>query len=145
MAPRPPPPALASAIRNAARSYPITLTYLFGSHARGTADEDSDVDLGILADAGMTKGDRHDLRLRLMRAFAEALDVPCEKMDVVMLQDVPVLLQYNVIRNGEIIAARDRSAQRGYEIEVERRYDDERPMLEQETNLTLDRILAHRV
>lgn len=42
---------------------------------------------------------RYDMRLRLKRCLADALSVDSGLIDVILLQDVPVLLQYNVIRS----------------------------------------------
>lgn len=137
------PTAIAS-LAAACASQPIVLAYLFGSHARDAADDESDIDIAILAEASLSKEERHRLRLKLMRDFADALGLPVEKMDVVVLQDVAILLQYNVIRQGRPFAVQDRSTKIEYELGVERRYDDEAPFLTQEADLTFQRILSHR-
>lgn len=51
--------------------------------------------------------------------------MPVDRLDVVILQDVSTLLQYNVIRGGSAFYARTPAARREYELHVERRYDDE--------------------
>jgi predicted nucleotidyltransferase len=129
-------------IREACHSHPITLVYLFGSHARGTADKDSDIDLAVLADASVGKPQRNGLRLRLMRQFAEALDVPIEKIDVVILQEAPALLEQNVIRQGRLLFAINPAVPRTYEADAALRFANELPSLEREAKLTVERILA---
>jgi len=134
---------LTTTIRTICHSQPVVLAYLFGSHARGTVDADSDIDLAILADASLLPLQRSELRFRLMRTLAEELNVPLEQIDLIILQDVPSLLQHNVIRNGRVLFARETSARREFELAVERRYDDESPYLEREADITVKRILSH--
>jgi len=137
-------PHLATALQEVCASHPVELAYVFGSFARGTADEDSDLDIAILATQSLSKAERHAMRLRLMAAVEQKLKIPLEKIDVIMLQDVPALLQYNVVRTGTSIFHRDQLVQGSYERKVEREYEDEAPLLDREADLTLDRILAHR-
>jgi predicted nucleotidyltransferase len=133
---------LEDVIRKTCRSHPVRLAYLFGSHARGTADTESDLDVAVLADSSLSKEERHALKLRLGRALAGALPLDCGEIDVVVLQDVPTLLQYNVIRGKPVFVTRP-SVRAGYELSVQSRYDDEKPLLDREAELALDRILSH--
>lgn len=135
-------PAIIGPIEKALASFPVTLAYLFGSHALGQADEESDVDVAVLVAPSVPAADRPALRVRLMRAIAESLRVPLDKVDVVVLQDVPALLQYNVVRGGRLLLAADRADRIAYEARVESRYEDEAPLLEREAALTVDRILT---
>lgn len=136
------PTGLSPTLADVCRSHPVVLGYLFGSHARGTADADSDIDVAVLADPGLSPNERLNLRFRLMRHLAEVLDHPLDQIDIIVLQDVPSLLQYNVIRTGQPVFERDPAARHTFELSVERRYDDERPYLERETTITLQRILS---
>jgi predicted nucleotidyltransferase len=121
---------------------PVSLVYLFGSHARGTADAESDIDVAILADPHLLKSERVQLRLDLLASLEHALSVPMEAIDVVVLQDVPVLLRYNVIRSGKVLLQRAAATRAAFEYEVEGLYDDERPMLDLEADLTLARLAS---
>ena len=67
-----------------------------------------------------------------------------EKFDVIVLQDVPVLLQFNVLRNGQLLFARTPQDSRDFAMNVERRYEDESPYLDREAAITFERILSHR-
>lgn len=129
-------------IADACRPEPVVLAYLFGSHARGTADAESDIDIAVLADPHLPAEARAELRLHLMQTFAEALHVPVERLDVVVLQDAPLLLRYNVVRGGRPLFTRDAAARRAFERSVERSYDDQRLSLAQEADRTLDRLLS---
>ena len=97
-----------AALRTACAGHPVALAYLFGSHAREAADADSDIDVAVLVQPHVSKLKRHELRLRLTRRLAEALSVDIGLLDVIILQDVPVLLQYNVIRSARPVLEKER-------------------------------------
>ena len=42
-----PPEQFTASLAAVCRSYPVSLAYLFGSHARGTADAESDIDVAV--------------------------------------------------------------------------------------------------
>lgn len=77
-----------------------------------------------------------------MRELATALGKPLEKIDLIILQDVPVLLQFNIIRNGILLHEKDRSERISHALHVEQDYDDERYYLDRESDSTLTRILS---
>src|SRR5437016_2520034 len=83
--------------------YPVELAYLFGSHARETADDESDVDIAVLANPALSQDERRDLRFDLLPACSQGLSLPITTIDLIVLQDVPALLQYNVIRHGQVL------------------------------------------
>lgn len=143
MQPMPSLAALAETVRDSCRPYPVTLAYLFGSHARGTADAESDIDIALLVAPALSKEERFDLRLTLRSAIAAALGRDSESVDLVILQDVPALLRYNVLRKGHLLFATNIAARRIFEREVENAYADESPFLDREADVTLDRILSH--
>src|SRR5947209_5189940 len=103
-------PTLTSGVRHVCRRHPVALAYLFGSQARGDADHESDLDIAVLPDPAVLREDRATLRFRLARSLAERLGLPLEMIDVVSLPDAPTLLQYNVIRRGRPLYARDPAA-----------------------------------
>ena len=131
-----------SRIREECLSHPIALAYLFGSHTRGAADKDTDVDIAVLADATVGKEERSVVQLRLMRLFAEALQVPIEKTNVVILQDALVLLEQNVIRQGRLLFPKPPMVRHACEVDSARRFEDELPSLEREAKFAVERILA---
>lgn len=133
---------LANCIQHTLDSHPVDLAYLFGSHARGTADAESDVDVAVLASPDLSRDARRCLRMDITMALTKALGMDA-KVDVIVLQDVPVLLQYNVIRGGQPVFGPDRAVRAAFECDVERRYDDESPFLEREAKQTIQSILAH--
>lgn len=135
------------AVADIARKENLVAAYLHGSAATGRMDDESDIDIAFLADAPLTRDERYALRMRCLLALMEASpdEALSDKFDVVLLRDVPVLLQYNVIRKGRRLYERNRGERMDFELSVERAYDDEEPYLRQETEIILERILSRPV
>jgi hypothetical protein len=74
---------------------PVVVAYLFGSLAQGDAGPLSDVDVAVLLGDNLPPGEALALRLQLMEALGRALCVG--RVDVVVLNDAPYLLQHRVI------------------------------------------------
>lgn len=81
---------------------PIVVAYLFGSMAKGTAGRLSDVDIAIL----MSRDYRPtlDYHLYLMSKLANILR---REVDIVMLNEAPPLLRFEVIKHGKVLYCRD--------------------------------------
>lgn len=121
----------------------VDLAYLYGSYAINRCDHESDIDLAFLVDNKLTKEERFALRLNLLAELDTLLPFGHPDLDVVILQDSPLLLQYNVICKGVPIFQKDSDTRKNYELDIQRQYDDDCPMLEQESEIILDRILSH--
>jgi predicted nucleotidyltransferase len=118
---------------------PVVVAYLFGSLARGDAGPLSDVDVAVLLEDNLTPGETLALRLQLMEAVGRALCV--ERVDVVVLNDAPYLLQHRVIRDGRVLFCRDELARVRYEFRVLRDYLDFRYYEDKYFRALEDRIL----
>ena len=83
----------------------ILEAYLFGSHARGQARPDSDIDVAVYIDEERAEdgdwGYRAELATALMAALGE------DDVDVVVLNRAPVLLYHRVLRDGVRLISRD--------------------------------------
>ena len=109
--------------------------YLFGSHARGTAHRDSDVDVGVLFDERRlaTPGERSAATDRLNAALVQATH--CNRVDVVVLNDAPAELGATVIRTGQQLVCRDRELDLAFARRIQLRAADLRPFLERTRRL----------
>jgi predicted nucleotidyltransferase len=103
----------------------VLAAYLFGSYATGKARPESDVDLAVLL-SGTDDMERFERRLRLMGEVEEALGR--RPADVVVLNDAPPLLAYQVLRYGRLIFERDRAARVEFEVRSGQVYTDLVPM-----------------
>jgi len=77
----------------------LKLAVLFGSTARGQARPKSDVDLGILLDPYSAQ-----LRFRVEADLGRAAGRP---VDVVLLDDAPPLLRFEIAREGVLLFQRE--------------------------------------
>ncbi len=78
----------------------VTLAYLFGSQAEGTARPSSDVDIAVLLPPGTPNDKFFDVRFNLTN---ELMDVLYKDVDVAILNEVTALLAYEVTRHGVLL------------------------------------------
>ncbi len=119
----------------------IILAYLFGSTVRGDTGRLSDVDIGVLLDEKLSKKDRFDLELKLMGEIAALIKK--NKIDMVVLNEAPLLLAYNIIKNG-IILKSDETERVKFETKLLSMYMDEKYYIKRHTEETLKRIAGVR-
>jgi uncharacterized protein len=96
----------------------VKFAYLFGSLARGDSGPLSDLDLAVYLDGRL---DFFTCRLKLMEALAKALKT--EKFDLVVLNNSPIVLTHEVIKDG-IVLKDDRSRRVMFESRALREYLD---------------------
>jgi uncharacterized protein len=104
----------------------IVAAYLFGSEARGSARSDSDADLALLfaAAPARTLGSQP---FRLADDLSGALG---RRVEVVVLNTAPADLVHRVLRDGELLLERDRSARVRFEVAARNVYFDMKPHLD---------------
>ena len=87
-------------LRRAAVFFPeVKLVVLFGSTARGQSRPKSDVDLGILLEPYSA-----DLRFRVEAELGRAA---ARELDVILLDDAPPLLRFEIAREGILLFQRE--------------------------------------
>ncbi|MFQ5796714.1 MAG: nucleotidyltransferase domain-containing protein [Candidatus Bipolaricaulia bacterium] len=97
----------------------ILALYLFGSHSEGVTHVRSDVDLALLLAPKVDKGRYFEYRLRYlsgMRKFFRG------KLDLIILNQVPPLLQFQVLKKGQLIFDRDSDVRAEFEMKMLSRY-----------------------
>lgn len=119
---------LLAALRVFLRKAPedVVCAYLFGSAARGGPRGTSDVDVAILtlADPLAT------LESRRFELAAELERVVRRPVDLVILNDAPADLVHRVLRDGQLLLERDKSARLRFEVRARNEYFDLQPILE---------------
>lgn len=104
----------------------VAAVYLFGSRARGTSRDSSDVDLGVLyrnAPPATLLGQPFDVQTEL----ASELGVP---VDLVVMNTAPVDLVHRILRDGWILLEADRSRRIAFEVKARNEYFDLLPILQ---------------
>jgi predicted nucleotidyltransferase len=115
----------------------VQLAYLFGSHARGEAGPLSDIDIAVLLRAPCTRQEAFDLRLKIIGGLVRVLGT--DDVDVIVLNEAPLALQYRVLRDGRVIYCRDRQAMIEHRARTMSYYLDFKPFLDRHEAAILDR------
>ena len=79
--------------------------YLFGSHARGTGQAHSDIDIAVFVDEQKIEPGLFGYRAELTTALMAGLGT--NSVDVVILNGAPPLLYHRVLRDGSRLFSRD--------------------------------------
>ena len=115
----------------------VVVAYLFGSTVRGEANILSDIDIAVLFKERLLQEETFDLQLELIGELTELLNT--NNVDLVVLNDSPLLLTYNVICDG-IILKSDELERVRFETRIMSRYLDERYHIERHAKESLKRI-----
>lgn len=107
----------------------IRFAYLFGSVARGKEGKLSDFDLAVYLDESLDKGEMFDLQLKLISDIT--LILKTDKVDLVVMNDAPLLLNYEIIKANCPLFVKDREEKIDFEHKVlsvylDRRYYEKR-------------------
>lgn len=102
----------------------VQLAYLFGSHARGDARAESDIDLAVLADREAVMGPAD--KGAFLRRLAGRLGtwVASERLDLVLLDDAPALLRHRVLAEGRMLFAATETARVRFVVKTLREHQD---------------------
>lgn len=106
----------------------ILEAYLFGSHARGLAGSDSDIDVAVYIDETAADEGHWGYRAELTTDLMAALGT--DDVDVVVLNEAPILLYHRVLRDGVRLFSRDLRATTTRAGEALSRYFDFLPQLD---------------
>ncbi|MDI6896404.1 type VII toxin-antitoxin system MntA family adenylyltransferase antitoxin [Methanocella conradii] len=102
----------------------VKLAYLFGSTAKGKAGGLSDIDIAVVLDESLNKKERFDLQLKLISELAGVLNT--DKVDLVVMNDAPISLQYEIIKASRPLLVRNESKRIDLEHRILSRYLDRR-------------------
>jgi predicted nucleotidyltransferase len=116
----------------------VQLVYLFGSAADEGRAEVRDVDLAVLSEPALSLDELMRLRAD---AVAAAGGLP---IDLVSLNDAPVVLAHEVADAGRCLYARSHDAETEFVIRARARYWDFKPFLEEQWRLTGERLEERR-
>ena len=107
-----------STLKEAFAGKHVCLAYLFGSYAEGKTTSMSDVDIAILLEG---KGQElYQAYRETMLAILDALD--SERFDLLLLNDAPLNLQFQVISESRPIYARNEDLLNDFEMTVIRKF-----------------------
>ncbi|CAD6494064.1 MAG: Nucleotidyltransferase domain protein [Candidatus Argoarchaeum ethanivorans] len=102
----------------------VRLAYLFGSVAEGKQERLSDVDLAVFLDESLSKNERFNLQLKLISDLTGILKT--DKVDLVIMNDAPLSLNYEIIKANHLLLVRDEEKKIDLEHGILSRYLDRR-------------------
>lgn len=117
--------------------YPIIFAYIFGSHAKGKSTLLSDIDIAIFINKTITKSERFDIRLRLTNELSALVG---KRADLIVMNDIPIQLAYEVIKHGRLILCKDRDMMINTETIILSKYLDRRYYDKRRAELILEQI-----
>lgn len=100
----------------------VDTVYLFGSQVTGKTGPLSDYDVGVLFRENIKTAKYFDLKLKLLTLFRQFYGT--NKIDLVILNNCPIILAMNVIKEGKIIHETDREYRVIFETHVMSKYFD---------------------
>jgi len=107
------------------QKYKVKLAYLFGSQAKGTSAKESDFDIAVL----FKKNPSDPLALEEISLLSEELNkFFLTSVDIVCLNNAPLLLKYEVVSYGKVIYCDDEFERINYEVSIVEEYIDEAPI-----------------
>ena len=115
----------------------VVLAYLFGSHARGQAWGQSDVDVAVLLENRPDDDRCFDMRLEVIGGLMNLLDT--DEVDVLILNQAPPALRYAVLRDGVLLYCRDRQAMIEFRVRAVNEYLDFKPILRRHERAILEK------
>ncbi len=105
----------------------IVFVYLFGSAAVGKAGKLSDIDLALYIDPGLIPvayGYGYQ-----SEAIVELQSILKSKVDLVVLNEAPTVLRFQVLKNGALIYCASEDERRNFHEHTMKKYLDLKPLL----------------
>lgn len=120
------------------KNQPVEFAYLFGSFAKGRTTSLSDIDIAVFLDEKLSENERFELRLKLISQMIAALRT--DRVDLIVLNDSPLLLAFNTIRDGVVIYSKDEHKRIKFETKIMSRYFDQQYYYKRHAEATINRI-----
>ena len=111
----------------------ILFAYLFGSFAQDTQRSDSDIDVAIYCDVIPSEMGQLDLAAHLM-------NITGRKVDLVVLNQAPPLLKFQVIKKGKILFDRSGDLHTHFCVQTLFEMDDIRLLLRRSNKIIVEQI-----
>ncbi len=108
------------------RAHCVQLAYLFGSQATGQAGPLSDFDFGVLFSSALSPAERFRQSLELSADLIGVLH--SQRLDVVILNEAPPTVRFNVIKHGQVIYSEDELVRVRFEAKTLSEYFDTQPL-----------------
>ncbi len=111
------PHSLKAVVRELKKLPYVEAIILFGSHARGTARQDSDIDIAVI-----TKGATEEQEFALLKKEENGLDMS-------VFSCLPLVIQFRIVKEGKILFVRNKRTLHAIRMNTIRDYLDFAPRL----------------
>ncbi|MFZ5633417.1 MAG: type VII toxin-antitoxin system MntA family adenylyltransferase antitoxin [Bacillota bacterium] len=118
----------------------IILACLFGSQATGKAGPLSDTDLAFLIDASMIDNRDHPYGYQAHLTTELIRILSTNDVDVIILNQAPILLKFSVVHQGRLIYCRSRKQWLDFYLKIFNEYQDFRPMIAVQNKYLIERM-----
>jgi len=102
----------------------VELAYLYGSTVEEKEGKLSDIDIGVYLTEKLNKSDRFNLRLKLLSEISSLLKT--DKIDLVIMNDTQIALNFEIIKANSPIFIRSREKKIDVEHKIMSKYLDRR-------------------
>lgn len=121
------------------RDKDILFAYLYGSYAADIIHPDSDIDLAVYLKEG-----NKEYYLKKDNEFLGNAPIALgnDKIDIRILNVMPLLLKFKVIREGQLLLSQDEQKRIDFETEVMDRYFEMKPYFDEYNQILEERILG---
>ncbi|WP_287584359.1 nucleotidyltransferase domain-containing protein [Candidatus Borrarchaeum sp.] len=102
----------------------VELAYLYGSTVEKKEGKLSDIDIGVYLNDKLDKGERFNLRLKLLSEIS--LLLKSDKIDLVIMNDTQIVLNFEIIKANSPIFIRNREKKIELEHKIMSKYLDRR-------------------
>jgi len=106
----------------------VLFAYVYGSYARDSIDFDSDIDVAVYLKSSDVKGyigKEEELTIELVTK------IHMDRIDLRILNVLPLLLQYNILKDGIPIFVRDDKERVDFETRVMNRFFELKPYIDE--------------
>jgi len=100
----------------------IQFAILFGSIAKGTSNKLSDVDIAVMLAPGFKDSSPYGYQATLTADLMQELKR--NDVDVVILNEAPIPLKYEILRYGDFVHIRDKQARIQFQVDTPNQYED---------------------
>ena len=116
----------------------VSFAYVFGSVAKDTSNSNSDVDVAVDLKEMLNSGQRFQRRLELISELGGLLKTP--KIDLIILNDSPLLLAFNIIVDGKLVFCRDKLKRIHFEAKTMSMFFDQQYYFKRHAQMAIERI-----
>lgn len=115
----------------------ILFAFLYGSYALSTNHPKSDIDIAVYI-----KPSDMDTYIQKQKELTDALvtKLQTDRVDLRILNTLPFLLKYRVIKEGIPVSIKDESEKVDFETKLMNRYFELKPYLDENNRMTLERL-----